>query len=76
MYTHTHTREKERERDNRLAFKAFSSLPTIREMIGLVMGIPERKRNSPTRSQIAFLRQISFCATPTAAVQLNFIHYR
>jgi hypothetical protein len=35
-------REIERERENRLACRAFSSLPTIRDIMGLVMGIPVR----------------------------------
>jgi len=35
-------RDRERERENRLACRAFSSLPTIREIMGLVMGIPVR----------------------------------
>lgn len=58
--------QREREPD-RLACKAFSSLPTIRDIMGLVMGIPVRARKSRTRSQIAFLLHVSFLATSTAA---------
>lgn len=51
----------------RLASRAFFSLPTIRETMGLVIGIPVIARNSNTLSQTAFLRHVSFLATLTAA---------
>jgi len=63
-------REREWERGNRLALRAFSSLPTISEIMGLEMGIPVRARNSCTLFQIAFLRHPSFFPTITAAVRL------
>ena len=52
---------------NWLASRAFSSLPTIRDIIGLEMGIPVRTRKSCTLFQISLLRHVSFFATVTAA---------
>lgn len=55
----------------RLACNALSSLPTIRDIMGLVTGIPVSKWKSFTRFQIAFLRHFSSCATLTAATKLH-----
>ena len=58
-----------KEGNYRLASKAFTSLPTIREIMGLVMGILVMARNSSTRFQMAFLRHVSCFATLTAAAK-------
>lgn len=58
------------ERRNLLAFKAFFSLPTIRDIIGLEMAIPVKARKSSTRFQSSLRRQVSLFTTITAAAKL------
>lgn len=57
------------ERRNLLASRAFSSLPTTRDIIGLEMAIPVKARKSSTRFQSSLRRQVSLFATMTAAAK-------
>lgn len=61
---------KKREETNRLASNARSSLPIIRDIMWLEMGIPVSIRKSWTRFQSSLLRHVSFLATITAAAKL------